>query len=258
MRPDRFSGLTLLFVVLGGLGARGADSPSASVLKKKGLAKSGITFVIEAEEPVLAKMKELRAIFAGYASAAGRQPVAEQVATRLTQLQERRVELQDNLNDLNQQINEQGYMQVNNSPRQGPNTPNQSGVLPRMIAQRNLIKGALAEIGLEQKSLKAQMPQVEDRSALDKDVKEKAEACRKAVAELKPMVVGVTKKYADLRADVQVKAAIGELTKAARVNLKLGPSDAFKSGAKALDEAERRLVGKPKTSSSRKNRKSWR
>lgn len=252
MRPDRYLMLAMLFVVLGVAGTRGADSPSASVLRKKGLAKSGTTFVVEAEAPVLAKVKELKALFAGYAEANGRQAEAEQVASRLVQLEERRAELQDNLNDLNQQINEQGFARANNAPRPGPNAPNSWGAMPQMIAQRNLVKNDLAEIGQEQKTLKAQTSPAQSRSALDEEVRKKAEACRSAVAELRPMVEEVARKYDALAADPSVKAAIGELARATRANLKLGPSDAFKAGIKAIDEAERRLTGKAKVSRLRK------
>src|SRR4051812_24584075 len=109
MHQVRSAGFLLAFVVLGSGGTRGADSPPASVaaLKQKGLTKSGLTFVLEAEKPVLAGMKEVRALVADHARAAEKQAMAEQVATRLAQVEERRAELQDNLNDLNQQINEQ-------------------------------------------------------------------------------------------------------------------------------------------------------
>jgi hypothetical protein len=249
MRLNHPVGLPLLFVVIGSGWTRGADSPAVSTLKEKGLTRSGITLVIEAEKPVLAKIKEARAAFAAYA-------VAGQVATRLTQLEERRVALEGNLNDLNQQINEQGYAQAGNSPGPGINNLAQSGILSQMIAQRNLIKNTLAEANLEEKTFKAEAPQGKDHTALDEDAKKKAEECKAAVAGLRPMVDEVTKKYADLGADGSVKAAIGELEKATKANLKLGPSDAFKAGVKTLEHAERKLLGKKTPAISRKKGKS--
>jgi prefoldin subunit 5 len=256
MRLHHSFGLPLLLIVLGSGWTRGADSPSVSALKEKGLTRSGITFVIEAEKPVLAKMKEARAVFAGYAAVAERQAVAEQVATRLTQLEQRRVELQNNLNDLNQQINEQGYAQANNSPGPGMRNLAQSGLVSQMIAQRNLIRNTMAEVSLEQNTLNADAPQSKDRTAPDEDVKKKAEACKASLAELRPRVDEVTKKYADLGADVSVKAAISSLEKETKANLKLGPSDAFKAAAKTLDQAERKLLGKKTPAFSRKKGKS--
>src|SRR4051794_39942840 len=128
MRPDRSVGLALLFIALGAMGTRGADSPAASLLKNKGLTKSGITFVLESEKPILTKVKELKVLFAGYATAAERQAAAEAAAARLSELEERRAELQDQISHLNQQINEQGYAQAGLSPLQGPGTPNRSAL----------------------------------------------------------------------------------------------------------------------------------
>src|SRR4051812_28371227 len=119
-------GLALLFIAVGAMGTRGADSPAASLLKDKGLTRSGVTFVIEGEKPVLAKVKELKALFAGYAAAAEQEAAVKMAATRLAQMEERRVELQDQINQLNQQINEQGYTQTGLSPIQGPNTLSRS------------------------------------------------------------------------------------------------------------------------------------
>ncbi len=110
MSLDRSVGLSLLFLILGSgwVPTRGADSASEAVLKEKGLTKSGHTFVIEDEKPVLAKMKEVRGIFATYATVAEKQAAAEQVAMQSAQLVQNRAELQANLNMLNQQINASG------------------------------------------------------------------------------------------------------------------------------------------------------
>ena len=110
MHANHPLGLSLLFIVLGSLSAQADDSPSLSTLNEKGLIKSGLIFVIEAEKPVLAKMKEVRTITDSYAKLAERQAVVEQIALHLTQLEERRIEFQDNLNDLNQRINERVLM----------------------------------------------------------------------------------------------------------------------------------------------------
>lgn len=242
----RFVGRALLLAALGATGARGADPPAMAVVKQNRLAKSGVTFVVEGETPVLAKVKELKALYAEYVAAASKHSAAEQLTTHLAQLDGRRTELQRNLDELNQRINEQGFLQVNSSSRPGPSFTNGArGALSPWIAQRDLVRNALGEVSQEQAALKPQATRVKDISTSAEDVKAKADACKPAVDELRPMIADVTRKYAELEAIASLKAAIGELATASRANLKLGPSEAFRSAVKAVDEAERRLYRKP-------------
>src|ERR1700722_16383477 len=100
MRPDRSFGLSLMILILG-LGsnwstALGGDSAAETALKQKGLTKTGHTFLIEDEKPVLDKMKEVRGIFASYATAAEKQASVEQMAMQSAQLDQQRTELQAN------------------------------------------------------------------------------------------------------------------------------------------------------------------
>ena len=262
MRLHRSVGRPLLFLILGSSWAssRAADPAAESTLKEKGLTKSASTFVIEAERPVLAKMKEVRGIFANYAILADRQAAAEHVATQLAQLEEHRAELQSNLEEVNERIIEQAGTPSSNAPRQGPN--NFPGTAPSnpLIARRDQIRVALAEVGRNQKALKAQGPQGKDKTTLEEDVKKKEEAFKSALADLRRQVDEVTRKYAELGADESVKKALDDLKKDSKAKLKLGPSDAFLAGVKELDQAERRFLGKKTTpvSNSKKKAKSRR
>ena len=95
-----------------------------------------------------------------------------------------------------------------------------------------IIKFNLTNITSEQKSFKGQWLQDKDRTALDEEVKKKRETLKTSLAELRPMIGEVTKKYTELRADASVKTAISELQGTTKANFKLGPSEAFQSGAK--------------------------
>ena len=274
MRPIRSVGLSVLFL---GLGASwtpspGADSPALAILKAAGLAKSGRVFVIEDEAPALARIKETRAAITAYAALADRQARVEQAATQLTQLEEHRAELQEQLTDLNQRIIEQSSQQIGGGGRggqggQGGGMMSQQvgggmggsgggGMASQMIFQRDSIKQTLAEIKLEQKTLKDQAPQVSERSAMDADVKAKADALRATITEIRPIIDGVTRKYAELAADKSIKGAISELERASKASLKIGPSDAFVAAVKAIDSAEQRLTGRKVTTVSRKKSRS--
>ena len=258
MRPHRPIGLPLLFVILGSGGgtSRGADPAAEATLKEKGLTKSVSTYVIEAEKPVLAKVKEVRGLFANYAMLAERQATAENVAMQSAQLEEHRAELQSTLDDLNERIIEQGGAQANNLPRRGMPGGPMTGSNSPLIAQRDQIKLALAEVGRTQKALKAQAPQAKDKATLDEDVKKKGEAFKAALVDLRRQVDEVTKQYNELAADPSVKKSLDDLKKASKANVKLGPSDAFLAAVKQLDQAERQFLGKKTTTVSKKKAKS--
>jgi hypothetical protein len=254
MRRDRSVGLPLLLIILGSgwVPSRGADSAAESALKEKGLAKSGHTFVIEAEKPVLAKMKEARGVFASYATAAEKLAAAEQMATQSTQLEGQRVELQSNLNALNQQIAIQGTGTPNASYGRGRSNVQQTAANNPVLAQKAAMTAALAEISQTQKMMKSQLPQPKEKAALEDDLKKKQEAFKSALSDLRQQVDEVTKKYTDLGADETVKKSIDDLVKASKAKVNLGPSDAFLAGVKELDRAERQFLGKKTPAASKK------
>lgn len=260
MRLDRSVGLPLLFVALvsGPMASLGADSGAESILEEKGLTKSGRVYVLDSEAPVLTKMKEVRAAYADYATAADRQERAEHVAAQAAQLEERRVQLQDQLDTLNERIASQGAPQGNAFGRPGGMNSPQGSFTSPLISQRDQVKYVLAEITREQRALKVQAPQGQGKSSLDEAVKTKGDAFKAALADLRPKVDGVTKAYAELEADASVQKALVELKKASPTKLKLGPSDAFLAGARELDQAERRFLGKKTPVVSRKKAKSRR
>jgi DNA repair exonuclease SbcCD ATPase subunit len=260
MRPHLAVGLPLLLLVALGPGlaqAFGGDPAAEAALKEKGLSKAGRVFVIEAEKPVLAKIKEVRAAYAGYASLASKQAAAEHYEAQSAHLEEQRLELKANLDDLNQRIIEQATSPLGNGPqRPGPGNgpPGGAGAASPLIPQRDQVKSALAEVTASQKALKSEAPVVKDKAALDDEVKKKAEAFKSALADLRKMVDDVTAKYAELADDDSVKKPLADLEKAAKAKVKLGPSDAFLAGVKELDQAERRFLGKKPTAPARKSK----
>jgi hypothetical protein len=259
----RFVGLSLFLMLLGSSRSLGAEQSTVSALKEKGITKSGVTLVIEAEKPVLTKVKEVRELLTNTIAATTRKAEAEQAITELARLKESRADLQEKLNELNQLINEQGFQQANNAPRpgngppgQGNNTFAQAGYLQQLIAQRNMLKSNLVEITSAQNAINAHLPAT-DTKAMDGEVKANLEASKATVAEMRPMIDEVLKRYTDLASDPSVKAAIGELERATKAKFKLGPSDGFKAAVKMLDEAERKLLGKkPLAASNSKKKKS--
>ncbi len=234
MRPDRPVGLLMVFALLGSATARGADP--AAVLKEKGLTKSGTVYLIEDEKPVLEKLKEVKALFASYGQAAERQAAQAQIAYNLAEMGQQHAAMQQELNALNQQSRSRvgGRMgRMANSPQFNP-----------VAAERVQMQAAMNELSANQKTLKSQVLSAKDKTALDAEIKKRAESFKGALVELRPMVDQVTKAYADLDADEAVKKARDELAKETHANIKLGPSEAFKAAEKYLARAEREVLGK--------------
>ena len=105
--------LSLPLIVSSSVQALSADPPAMIVLKEKGLTRSGRIFVIEAEDPVLEKSSMIRRVLAEFTATVQRQNEAELAARDTGQLEERRVVLQRNFDQLDQQINQQGFQQGN-------------------------------------------------------------------------------------------------------------------------------------------------
>ena len=251
--PNRPIKLAALFVVLVAGWCPADDSPPVAALKAKGLIKTGHVFAHEeAEKPALEKMKEVKAVANIYSQAADRQLAAEQAVYQLAQLDQSRVEIQTNLDNLNQQINQQSAQQQGGTGRNRVQQQQNATVMNQLVAQRNQYKAGLDEVALEQKTLKANIPQGKARAELDDDVKKKGEAFKAALAELRPMVDEVTRKYADIAADPSVKASLAEVAKMSKAAANVGPSDAFQAGTKALEQAERRFLGKKPTPAAKK------
>jgi hypothetical protein len=244
--------LSLSLLALSSVPSLGADSPALTVLKEKGLTRSGRLFVIEAEKPVLEKWKETRALLADYLTIAGRKNESDLAARESAQLEERRVELQERLNQLNQQINEQGFQQGN--IRQGGF--GQAAYLNQLVSQRNMIRMNLDEVVSTQKSFKPDAKT--DPKALEAESKKSFEVAKSALTEFRESVDAVTKQYDALNADPSVKSALQALEKDKMGTFKLGPSTTFKTTAKALENAERLILAKKTSAVSKKKAKSRR
>jgi hypothetical protein len=256
MKRDRSVGLPMLVIILASScsTAWGGDSAPELALRAKGLTRSGHTFVLEeAEKPVLQKIKEVRGVFATYATAAEKLAAAEQMAMQSVQLEAQRVELQANLNALNQQIAIQGTGMSNSSYGRGRYNVRQTAANNPVLAQKAQMTAALAEIGQTQQVMKRQLPQPKEKAALEADVKKKQEDFKSALSDLRQQVDEVTKKYADLGAEETVKKSIDDLVKASKAKVNLGPSDTFLAGVKELDRAERQFLGKKTPAASKKN-----
>ncbi len=240
--------MALPIVVFSPVLALGADSPAIGALKEKGLTRSGRLFVIEAEKPVLEKWKEARGVLADYLATAERKNEADLAARESEQLEAQRTELQEKLNELNQQINEQGFQQVNGRP----GGFGQGAYLSQLIAQRNLIRMNLAEI-TPQKSVGADA--APDRKTLEAESKRKLEAARAVLAEIRESADAVTKRYVDLSSDASVRSALQSLEKEKLGTFKVGPSTPFKTAVKALENAEKMILAKKLSTVARRKAK---
>ncbi len=252
MRFDRLLVLPSLIVILGSSwnSLRAEDTPTDLALKPKGLAKVSNVYVLEAEKPVLAKLKEARTSFASYASMSDQQMTTQQLNERSTQIDQSRNELQSQMGDLNQRISEQQA----SSPAQiyggfGRTGFPGTGLDSPLVAERERVRMALVEISAEQNAIKSQIPQGNDLRAQGAKLKQSEDTFKATLADLRKQVDEVKKKYSDLDADDAIKNAVKE-GKKTNNKLRLGPSDAFLVGAKELEKAEQNFLGKTKKSAS--------
>jgi hypothetical protein len=244
MRPDRLFKAGLLFIVaLGPATAPGVagDSVAEAKLKAKGLSREGRVFVdAQAEKPVLARMKEVRATsYAAFASAAEKQATAENAQMTAAQLQQDHQQYQAALNYLNQAVNAQ------NSSMGGGRYAKYARMMPSELKiEQQQVSMALKQTAANQNAIKGQIPSAKDKAAIDADVKKKGDVFKSDLVELRKMIDEVTQKYATYAADEPVKKSLDELTKAGHATIKLGPSEAFTTAVKEVDHAERQFLGK--------------
>lgn len=244
--------LLLLIALVGSGGDRswGGDSAAEKALNEKGLLRTGHTFVIEDEKPVLEKLKDVRGVFASFATIAEKRAEAEQMTMQSAMLDQDRAELQANLNMLNQEISATGAA----APiRMGRRSIQQTANNNPLLAQKAQMTTTLAQIGQTQQALRSRALPSKDKAALDADVKKKADDFKTALEDFRKEVDKVTKKYDELGADSTVKKAIDDLWNASKAKVNLGPSDAFHAMMKELDQAEHRFLGK-KTSATSKHK----
>ena len=100
--------------------------------------------------------------------------------------------MQEKLNELNQQINEQGFQQGNNRP----GGFGQGAYVSQLISQRNMIRMNLDEIVSTQKSVKADAET--DPKTLEAESKKSLEAAKAVLTEFRESVDAVTKQYDEL------------------------------------------------------------
>ena len=160
--------------------------------------------------------------------------------------------MKQQLDQLNQQINEQGFQQ--GGARIGG--VGQGAYLTQLISQRNMIQTTLAQVAAAQKPVKA-LPET-DKKTLEAENKKTIDAAKAFLTELRATVDAVTKRYDELSSDESVKSALQALEKAKVGSFKIGPSPTFKTAVKSLENAERLILAKKTSTVSRKKAKSKR
>lgn len=252
MRPRRLVGLWLLgwSVGLGGSWTFAGDSLAEQALKAKGLTKVARVFSdAEAEKPVLEKFKSAGPVLAAYSAAAEKQAMAEQIPMAVAQLQQERQALQANLNMLNHQVSTQ------HSGRSG-RMARSMGPTPAQIEQQQ-VSAMMKQVTANENALKSKIPSAKDKAAIDGQAREKAEALKATMAELRTVVDDITKKYAEMKVDESVRKSLLELEKSTHAPLTIGPSALLAAGIRDLEHAERQFLGKnpAKASSSHAKKK---
>jgi clan AA aspartic protease (TIGR02281 family) len=191
----------------------GAEDQSAEgALKKHGLRRSGITYVLLVEAEFQKKLNEARTLYQRLTFAQMRQREFEQGASdskvMVQQLIQQRIML-------NQQLSQVTTAQENNR-------------LIAMIHQLN------DQINL----INQQLTDPATRKEINSQVPVQREAFLQAVLDLRQLVNKVTETYEGLAKDEEVKSALDMLNQKSKVKLTLGPSRSFQSNVKLLEKVE--------------------
>ena len=245
MRPTRTLLTTLLLAALGP--AAWADDPAAeAALKEKGLVRSGSAFVVEAETPVLAKMKEVGETYAPVKALEEKRAMAQQAYASIMALDESRTAVQANLAEANAMNDYVNGIRTGLPPRKS-NLFTRATMPDRaqLTAMRDQFKGQIAQIDRDQKQLGSQIPSEKQAAALEADYKAKVEALKAGLVALRPSVDEVLKRYDELKADESVKKAMAAVKKDSP-RTKLGPSDLLADGVKTLARLEKTYLREAK------------
>lgn len=209
------AGLFLLGTAADGQDAGGGKSAD-EVFKAKGLRKSGTAYVVAGEAEVQKKLNEARGVYRelvnGLAQQQGFEYQARERKQMIRGLTEQRM-------ILNQQLAQQLPAAEHN----------------QLVAVANAITDRL-------NLLRQQEADPDGKKNLDAGVARRREAYMQAVLDLRALVDATNAAYTALAEDVEVKAALDEAGKDAKIKPTLGPSRGYLANVKLLENAEKSVL----------------
>ena len=205
-----FAGLIVLSAA--GLGLGRADEPAEGVLKGKGLRKSGSSYVLAGEAEVGKKLTEARALARQMNNAQGRQQAYDR-----------------GLRDNEQYVRQLTLQRIElNGQLAQAETPAQHNQIVAMV------NGVTDRLNL----LRSQQADPDAKKDVDAQAARGREAFIQAVLDLRILADGVGSGYAALAGDDDVRKALEEVNRGAKVKATLGPSKAFAANLAQLAKAE--------------------
>jgi predicted aspartyl protease len=234
-RAARGATLVVCLAACGALASRAqniqpqAQVPPADVLTTQGLSRQGSTWVLETEALPLKAYKEVRALAARVKS--GETQLRDFEANQDPKVLANNYRTQANMLNpqiamFNQQLAQYGGSRGSRATSMYRNQVNQ---------QLNMVKQEQQRLNAMANNLNSQAPQFEQqKKELAAEVEKARASFEEAKDKLSESVKKVMSKYAELAKDEPVVVALANLSTAAKVKQKLGPSKEFASMLKVI------------------------
>ncbi len=237
LRPrGRAITLALLAVCVIGVPGRAADEPQNETLAQHKLKAMGSLQVLEDEGEFKTKLTEARRLLRQL-----NYSILQQKGTMSPQQYQKNLEgMKEELNQMRSQIN-QANQQMNSLPRfRGRLSSSYAQeAYNELMVYRNQLQVQVNQESAWLNQLQSQKADPKAKDKIDAEVNDRRDAYHQALQDLRTLADSVTKKYADLEKDSEVKDAIAALGKGKREKPKLGPSHDFLNNVKLLEKLEK-------------------
>ena len=238
-RPRWVHGFTILLTAAATSGPSATGASPEEVLKSHDLKRVGMTYVLPVESQIQKKSSALKVLSGQLSLAIRRQQNNEREIEgqkeMLRELLRRRVQLNDTIAGLDQQLNAMAA-----AARVNPFVAAQRN---EVVVQRNQVvtnhNGIIGRIQLLQTSQAAD-PKVRDQ--MQADVSQRRQFFIQSVLDLRQLVDSATGAYAELARNDEVKQALDALSRTSKSRLKLGPSAQFLTNVKLLERIEKSVI----------------
>jgi hypothetical protein len=217
---------------IAGTGSAGEAPNPEHVLQDKGLTKAGKKFILaEDEKTVRDQFHDANAVFDEFQVAWTRLNAVLEQDAALQMALAQQAEYQQEVNAARSQARSMpgGYGRFGGYMR---NQANQ---------QVNAMQNQLNALNNQVNQLRRQQSNAQQRKQIVDDFQKQRSSVADTVKELQEAIDPLLAKYHDLNGDSEVKAALATLSRSAKVNVKVAPSDALLADIRRLKEVKQAL-----------------
>jgi hypothetical protein len=239
IRLEWAPGLLAVLILAGsGAGLSAGETPADEALAKLGLKKSGEVLVLEAENAVHGKVTEARQLFTQWSNAVMQQrsTVSEkEYQATIKELTNESNQLRSELNTTNQMLNQIPKYRGRIASPLGYQQSDE------LTAYRTQLQWEINQRNLFLSQLKSQPFDPKAKLKIDAEVRDKGEALRQAVLELRKLVDETDEKYKGLDKNEEVSKLLIGLERKAGTKVKVVQSRLYHIDVKYLEKLEQQV-----------------